>query len=188
MARFQKPTDPRKRLTEQRERRHRGDSREPIPWLWLGLGLVVTLAGLGIAYFLVTSFLTREPIAAVQPTPTVIRLTAPATSEPTVTSVRPTPTPIPTFTPVPTPDNTFAPAVITVGYYAVVANTAGIGVSVRGGPSTDNIRLLTADEGTVVLVLEGPVENGDFLWWQVELPDGTAGWVAGQFIEPADAP
>ena len=188
MARFQKPTDPRKRLTEQRERRHRGDSREPIPWLWLGLGALVTVIGLGIAYLLVSSFLSRDPIAVALPTPTVIRLTAPATSEPTATSIRATPTPIPTFTPVPTPDNTFAPEVLTVGFYAIVANTDEVGVSVRGGPSTDNIRLLTADEDTIVLVVSGPVENGGFFWWEVELPDGTTGWVAGNFIVPSDAP
>jgi hypothetical protein len=81
-----------------------------------------------------------------------------------------------------------APVEITVGYYARVINTEGIGVTVRGGPSTDNVRVLVAPEETLLLVIAGPTENGDFVWWQVRLEDGTEGWVAGQFLEPAAAP
>ena len=37
-------------------------------------------------------------------------------------------------------------------------------------------------------VIGGPEEADDFIWWQVRLPGGAEGWVAGQFIEPAAAP
>ena len=88
----------------------------------------------------------------------------------------------------PTPDIAVAPETITVGYYAQVVNTDGFGVTVRGGPSTSNAPLTVANEGIVLLVLDGPVEANEFLWWEIRLPDGTEGWVAGDFIEPVAAP
>lgn len=187
MARYQRPEDPRN--PENRPRRQRQTSREPIPWLWLGLGLVVTIISLFVAYNFATSLLEREPLAAApQPSPEIIRLTAPPSPTPAPTTQRNTPTPIPTLTPIPTPDVAVAPTEITVGYYARVVNTEGIGVTVRGGPSTDNVRVLVAPEETLMLVIAGPTENDDFVWWQVRLDDGTEGWVAGQFLEPAAAP
>lgn len=191
MARYQKPPDPRKsdsELTSPRQRRQREGGREPIPWKWLGMGVVVTIGAIFVAISLANTFLEREPLAASLPTPTIIRLTAPATAEPSPTSPQPSPTAIPTFTPKPTPDVSIAPDEITVGFYAEVANTDGIGVSLRGGPSTDNSRLFTVPEGTILLVIDGPREANDFTWWQVRLDDGSEGWVAGDFIIPAAAP
>jgi uncharacterized protein YraI len=70
----------------------------------------------------------------------------------------------------------------------MVANTGGIGVTVRGGPSTRNVALTVAEEGTIMLILGGPEEGDDFAWWQVKLQDETEGWVVGDFLEPAAAP
>jgi hypothetical protein len=75
-----------------------------------------------------------------------------------------------------------------VGYFAEVANTDGIGVTVRGGPSTSNVSVLIADEGTLLLIIGGPTEANGFLWWQVQLQDGTEGWAAGDFLLPAAGP
>lgn len=191
MARYQKPPDPRKSESEfssPRQRHQREGAREPIPWLWLGMGLVVTIVAIIVAIFLANAFLAREPLVTSLPTPTIIRLTAPATAEPSPTSPQPTPTAIPTFTPKPTPDVSVAPTEITVGFYAEVANTDNIGVSLRGGPSTDNSRLFTVPEGTILLVIDGPRNANDFVWWQVRLDDGSEGWVAGDFLIPAAEP
>jgi hypothetical protein len=188
MKRPTPPTDSREELTQRRRRRLREHEREPVPWLWLGLGVVVTLVAIGLAFVLARSFLNTPPLDVALPTPTVIRLTAPPTRPPTATPEQPTPTPIPTFTPVPTPDNAEAPAVVTVGFFAEVSGTDGLGVNVRGGPTADNIRLDTASEGAVLLVVGGPEENGGFLWWQVELDDGREGWVVGDYLIPAPAP
>jgi hypothetical protein len=152
------------------------------------MGLIVTIVAIIVAISLANAFLEREPLVTSLPTPTIIRLTAPATAEPSPTSAQPTPTAIPTFTPRPTPDVSVAPAEITVGFYAEVANTDGIGVSLRGGPSTDNSRLFTVPEGTILLVIDGPRDANDFIWWQVQLDDGEIGWVAGDFILPASEP
>lgn len=189
MARYQKPSDPDDRdLRPRRPRFLRADSQEPIPWIWLGLGIVVTLLGIVLALSLVNLMLSREPLLANVATPTIIRLTAPPTVPATATSIRPTPTPIPTFTPAPTQDLSRPPAEITVGYYAVVSGTGEAGLTVRGAPGTDGVRLMRASEGTLMRVLGGPEEGDDFTWWQVRLTDGTEGWVAGAYLEPAAAP
>jgi hypothetical protein len=191
MARYQRPPDPRQAdtpLATTRMRRQRADSREPIPWFWLAMGVVVTAAGIVLALMLATSLLSREPLTTVLPTPTIIRLTAPPSAVPSATTVFVTPTAIPTLTVTPTPDTANAPDEVTVGFYAQVANTDGIGVSIRGGPSTDNIRLVLASEGTLVEVIGGPAEGNNFSWWQVRLEDGTEGWVVADFLVPAPAP
>lgn len=190
MARYQRPPDPRKSQETMRGRQQATgeSSTEPVPWLWLGLGVFVTLIGLAIAGILLALFFFRQPLQVSLPTPTIIRLTAAPGAAATATPGLPTATPIPTFTPPSTPDLSIAPEAITVGYYAEVANTDNIGVSLRGGPSTDNIRLELVPEGEAILVIGGPEEGSGFIWWQVRLEDGTEGWVAGDFLVPGVAP
>lgn len=165
------------------------EGREPLPWFWLLFGVLITIILLGAVTMLISGYLVRPPEEqAAVPVPTVIRLTAPPRPTVAVTEVVPTITPEPTFTPVPTLDAAVAPPEITAGFYAAVVNTGGVGVTVRGGPSTSNQPVTVASEGTVLLVLDGPTAGGEFQWWQVQLQDGTEGWVAGDFLEPAAAP
>ena len=63
-----------------------------------------------------------------------------------------------------------------------------MGVILRGGPSTDNIRIQLIDEGVVLQVIDGPAEGSDLFWWQVRLADGVEGWVAADFLAPAPEP
>jgi uncharacterized protein YraI len=100
----------------------------------------------------------------------------------------PTPTTVPTLTPIPTPDVAVAPAEVTIGFYAEVANTEGFGVTIRGGPSTNNVAMTVAEEGAVLLTLDGPEEGNGYLWWKVRLADGTEGWAASDFLAPSVAP
>jgi hypothetical protein len=191
MARYQLPPDPRapeNRLTGKRPRRQRRDTQEPIPWLWLGLGVVVTLIGIGLAFSLASAFLSRPLLSVTPLEPTLIILTAPPSATPSVTPAVATPTSIPTFTPAPTPDVAVAPEEVTPGYYATVVNTGGVGVTVRGGPSTNNVAVTVASEGTSLFILDGPTQGDDLLWWQVRLDDGTEGWVAADYLAPAVAP
>ena len=167
-----------------RERRKKEKEREPIPWLWLGMGVVVTVVGIILAIAFVSLLLSREPLSTSLPTPTIIRLTAPPTPIPSGTSPPATTTAIPTYTPPPTPDRSAPPPDVTIGYYAQVVNTDGVGVVLRGGPSTDNIRVQLIDEGVAFLVIDGPAEGSDLLWWQVRLDDGVEGWVAADFLAP----
>jgi hypothetical protein len=184
MAQYKIPPDPR----DKRKRRDEKQPTEPIPWLWLVGGILVTLIGLVISILLLRSFLLREPLEVSAVDPTVIVLTAPPSPTWTAIPDMAIPTVQPTFTPVPTPDVAVAPDAITPGYYAVVVNTDNVGVTVRGGPSTSNAPLTVAAEGSTLLVVDGPEEANEFLWWQIQLEDGTEGWVAGDFIEPTTAP
>ncbi|VAW43038.1 hypothetical protein MNBD_CHLOROFLEXI01-2401 [hydrothermal vent metagenome] len=189
MARYEIPPDPRK-SKEKRPRRLRRDSSEPTPWRWLGLGVIVTAVSIGLALLLVNNLLSRPPLPTSPIQPTIIILTAPPSPIPSPTSPLPTPSPIPTFTPIPTPDTAFAPSEVTVGFYAQVVNTDDFGVTVRGGSSTSNAQITVADEDTLLLVIGGPEVDGvnNRLWWQIQLDDGTEGWVAGDFLEPAAGP
>jgi uncharacterized protein YraI len=81
-----------------------------------------------------------------------------------------------------------APAEVAAGYYARVAGTGGVGVTIRGGPSTNNVAVTVAQEGALLFVVSGPEEGSDYFWWQVRLEDGSEGWVAAEFLEPATAP
>lgn len=161
-----------------------------IPWRWLGSGLLVTILGCLVLYLFLVNFLdNQQPTDLVlQPETTVIVLTAPASPTIPPTTENQIPTPIPTFTPIPTPDTAVAPPEITAGYYAVVANTDGLGVTVRGGPSISNVAIFVAEEGTSFIILDGPVEGDGFNWWQVQLEDETSGWIAANFLEPSASP
>lgn len=189
MARYQVPPDPRDPNDKQkRSRRFRKDNREPIPWVWLGLGVVVTIIGLGIAYGIILSALSREPLPVSPIEPTIIVLTAQPSPTATVTRILPTPTVLPTATAVATPDYDLVPEELTADFYAEVANTDGVGVTVRGGPSTINAGVTIAPEGAMVLILDGPEEGNDFLWWHIELEDGTDGWAVSNYLIPAARP
>lgn len=161
-----------------------------MPWRYLLMGVVVTVVSIIMALALVNAMLARPPLEVSPVQPTLIILTAPPSAVPSATSILPTPSVIPTFTPIPTPDHAFPPDVITVNYYATVANTGGVGVVVRGGPGTLNAQITLADDGVLLLVIGGPEadEANNRVWWQVELSDGTRGWVAGDFLLPAAGP
>jgi hypothetical protein len=136
-----------------------------------------------------SNYLTRPPDeAATGNGPTIIELSAPTIPTVTVAVNPPTPTVAPTATTMSTPDLSVAPPEITAGYYAQVVDTGGIGVTVRNGPSTSNQPVAVAAEGSIILVAEGPTPGGDYQWWRVQLPDGTTGWVAGDFLHPSAAP
>ena len=184
MANYQTPPDPRREDSAPRS----GD-RGGSPWGWLLMGFVVTAVSIFGALWFVSEMLTREPLTVSEaPQPTIIRLTAPPTAEATPTVENPTPTAIPTFTPSPTPDLKVAPPELTIGFFGQVSGTDGAGLSVRDGASTVNELLLVAPDGTNFLILDGPVANSDFQWWQFQLEDGTAGWAVDLFMIPTAEP
>ncbi len=175
--------DPRFRRSENK------DKREAVPWGALVLGTLVTLVGLGLFSWFLGNYLTRLPEeTSAAGLPTIIQLTAPPIPTATISSNPPTPTVAPTATTAATPDLSVAPSTITAGYYAEVVETGGVGVTVRNGPNTSNLPVVVSAEGSIILVLEGPTAGGEYQWWRVRLPDGTEGWVAGDFLRPSAAP
>lgn len=163
--------------------------RKPIPWLWLGLGVAIAVTGLFFMLVLLSNFLIEpnDGIAA-ELDPSIIQLTAPPLPTTTISIDPPTPTVAPTATTAPTPDLSVAPDTLTIGYYARVVETGGVGVTVRNGPSTSNQPVIVAGEGSIIMIAGGPTRAGEYDWWQVRLSDGTMGWVAGDFLLPSAAP
>jgi hypothetical protein len=164
-------------------------TRQPFPWLWLGLGVLVTIIGCALGWMLVSRWLLQPPAEpGDSQEPLLIILTAPPSPTGAPTSPAVAPTPIPTFTPIPTPDTAVAPEQITPGFYASVANTDGLGLTIRGGPSTRNVVVTVAEEGTTLFILDGPQEAENFTWWQLRLENGLEGWAVADFLEPAPEP
>jgi len=95
--------------------------------------------------------------------------------------VQNTPVPLPsTSTPVLT-----VPAEIAIGIYVQVSGTEGNDLSFRAGPSTNHVRLKVVAEGAVLKVLDGPVEAGGYVWWQLQdVSDEVVGWAVADYLEP----
>lgn len=144
-------------------------TRASIPWVWLGLGALLTVGLLVGGVLWLLSYLAEPPAEVAAFDPTIIVLTAPPRPTTTPTVLRPTPTILPTSTPQPTIDVSVAPPELTVGYYATV-------------------RVLIVPEGSSVYVLEGPTDADSYLWWRIRLQDGTEGWAVGDFLAPAAGP
>jgi hypothetical protein len=70
-----------------------------------------------------------------------------------------------------------SPAVLTVGGQATVRTTDGDVLNVRSGPGRAFARVGAVADGTVVTILEGPAAGDGFMWWRVQIPTGTTGWV-----------
>ncbi|MEM6281343.1 MAG: SH3 domain-containing protein [Chloroflexota bacterium] len=63
------------------------------------------------------------------------------------------------------------------GQQVRIRNGAGLNMRVR--PSTGTDVVTTLDNGVFVVVVAGPVNDGQFTWWQVQSANGLRGWVAG---------
>lgn len=161
--------------------------------------LILGLVGIAALNLLSRSSVTPTPpvIAGLAPTQIIVEGT-PATNAvratptiPPVVTLPPTPTIEPTATPIPVLPTTLQP-----GVFARVINTEGAGVSMRAGPGTNNARLDTIPEGTIVEIESGPRDSegglDDFIWWFVKTPNSAAefnqGWVVSEFLEPSLPP
>jgi hypothetical protein len=136
--------------------------------------------------------------SASEPTPTTtLAYQPPATATPTATmspTITPTPTrtprprptstatPILTHTPTPTP-SLLPPGEIGVGATVVVQTTTGERLIARAAPGTGAPVRTQFANGTILQVVDGPVEADNYTWWRVEGPDGD-GWSVGTFLRP----
>jgi hypothetical protein len=120
-----------------------------------------------------TPVVTPRVTAANLPTPTA--LAAPLASAPTAT---PTPAPSPTPEPTPTPQL----------QAARIANTSGLGVSVRLQPGPQAPRAGVLREGTRVLLTGNDQTVAARPWREIETEDhNLKGWVLGDFLQPQQA-
>jgi hypothetical protein len=88
--------------------------------------------------------------------------------------------PLPTPMPVPV-----VPGEIAIGVYVRVSGTGGSDLSFRADPGTNYARLKIVTEGSVLKVLDGPVEADGYVWWQLQdVSDGVVGWAVADYLEP----
>lgn len=100
---------------------------------------------------------------------------------PTPMMVQGTPV-LPLSTPMPVPA---VPAEIAIGVYVQVSGTEDNDLSFRAGPGTNHARLKVVVEGSVLKVLDGPVEADGYVWWQLQdVSDGMIGWAVADYLEP----
>jgi hypothetical protein len=100
----------------------------------------------------------------------------------TLVAIFPTSSPRPTRQArTPTPELPTATAVLTGTLrpeaFATVGNLGGNPLRLRGGPSTKEQVVGRLPEGTLVQILEGPVEADGYTWWRVQTPK-LSGWAA----------
>jgi hypothetical protein len=117
--------------------------------------------------------------AASKPTPTTS-----VPPLPTTASVAPTPPPVPTLTTAPAAAPTQAPVPTATTVPLTVAKTGGDGIWLRASPPIGD-KLKAWPDGTNMTVV-GPDQSVDGKTWRnVKDPDGTVGWVAGEFLVAA---
>ncbi|MBN1992903.1 MAG: SH3 domain-containing protein [Anaerolineae bacterium] len=169
----------------------------PIAWVIIGALaglLVIGLVGLGVVNIVRKQAITPTPptIPGLAPTqPVAAQATPEPQATPTIPPVvtlppTPSPSPSPTETPLPVAPDELAP-----GGYAQVTDTEGAGLSLRAGPGTNNARLATVPEGSVLLILDGPRDDENlenYTWWFLRDADGTEGWAVQGFLRPSLPP
>lgn len=151
-----------------------------VNWVRAGFLLLVGLIFLGI--FAVRPLF--SPGAAPQPTPTVpavdVAPTTTATLEPPPvqqSSPQPSATTLPAT---PSPPATAEPTATATVTTATVSS--GVGVWLRGAPSTSGEQLEWLLDGTLVTLIGRQETADDLLWEQVRTEAGVEGWVARDFL------
>lgn len=74
---------------------------------------------------------------------------------------------------------------LVIGSYAVVVNTDDQTLIARAEPGTENDIVTRFSEGDRLLIIDGPVVNGNFTWWKVQ-NDTIEGWCADEWLQLSD--
>ena len=91
---------------------------------------------------------------------------------------------VPGPTPSPSPAPSPVPPRVAVGGWVRVRGTEGGDLRLRSAPSLSGETRALVKEGTLLRVLEGPVEADGYTWWRVQSPEDQTGWAAGQWLAP----
>lgn len=154
---------------------------------WIAGGVVIALVALALIWG-------ASGIGRSEPTPTPVA-TVPSVFSTPVTPTLPSPLVLTATVAVTT---TQAPVVvagsIAPGVTARVVNSAPEGVSLRAGGGTNYARLMTLNDGMVLVVLEPPAGFNEaypspadgYTWWRVRTENGTVGWIADNWLQPTN--
>jgi uncharacterized hydrophobic protein (TIGR00271 family) len=135
---------------------------------------------------LLTATATAVPSPTSTPTPTPSPTSTP-TAPPTFTSTStpaPTATSTATHTPTPTatPTATSSPTSTPTPILAEVGATGGQGVWMYREPGLAGGKIAAWRDGTVLIVVGGPVEADRYQWTQVIDPKGRLGWIPDRYL------
>jgi uncharacterized protein YraI len=121
----------------------------------------------------------EEVVAPVEASPTVEPSPVEPTAAPTEAPVEATQVPA---TSTPAPSNTPIPPTATATELPVLTGVvdAQQTINVRSGPGTENAVVTTLEPGTEVRVLG---RNSDGSWINIQLDDGTEGWVSAELLD-----
>ena len=151
------------------------------PWALLAIVVVIVIL-LCVGLIWIVGAIRGDDSETPTPSPTSTAEVAPSATlsllEPTL-AITPTNTVVLT---VGTPAVTAPPTELGPGALALITGTGGAGLRLRSLATTDADVLATGKEGTVVTVLEGPVEADGYVWWKVRTPDGQEGWAAANWL------
>jgi uncharacterized protein YgiM (DUF1202 family) len=149
--------------------------------------LALILVGLFFAFYSLVLKEDTEAPSSTQEVPTTAQVvnvtdepsppaTTTATSKPATATALPT---IPaTITPQPTITLRPPPEVITIGVRARVNISDGLAINLRDLPTLTGSTVITLLEaGSEVDVIDGPEDEGDLRWWNVDGSEGKDGWV-----------
>lgn len=153
------------------------EDRFPRVWL-LSMGILSVILVVGIVALAFLTLFRPTPLPTSVPLPAA---ETEAEDTPTPVMVQSTSVPpLPTSTPAST-----VPAEIAIGTYVRVSGTGGNDLSFRAGPGTNHDRLKVVAEGSVLKVLDGPVETDAYVWWRLQdVSDGMVGWAVADYLEP----
>lgn len=74
-----------------------------------------------------------------------------------------------------------AAAALAVGGTASVTQD---GLNLRASATTNSDVVTTLAAGQTLTIIGGPQDADGYTWWQIQLDDGTQGWVAADFLQP----
>lgn len=89
-----------------------------------------------------------------------------------------------------TPTPTTSPRVeaggVTVQKYVKIAGTGGVGLRIRKSPGIDADVVFLANESELFIVVGGPEEKDNILWWQLSTPydEARSGWASADYLTP----
>ena len=88
---------------------------------------------------------------------------------------------IPTSTTTPGPQSS---GKYLIGSYVQIFGTGGNGLKIRDNPGTSSNVNFVAAESEVFKVIGGPIQSGEYEWWQLVAPydQSRQGWAAGEFL------
>lgn len=151
-----------------------------VGWLFFAIILLVSTLGIFESRF--------RPSLLFQPESHsfIVSAAAPTELPAEPTTIRPSPTALPTKTLQPTatkpPIETVFPA--PVSKFALVVSESG--VVVRESPSTQAAIITYISNGLQVTLLGEKITEQDLEWEKVIAPDGKEGWVAARFLSPVN--